>query len=367
MRAALLVALFVAPALTSAAAHAQVDAFDGSWVADPETSPLIARLDIRSTSVRAFIRCGAEVCDIGAVEGIPYNEGAGNEAARERFRRLRRAGVVSPVELLAEFDTSFRSIAVFVSVPEGRGLGRTLRVDIYTREAGADFGVRERVRFSPRTIAMAGPGLNVLPQLPLPLPRPSIRKVLPPGLATTGAGDSLGAVYDRLQRALQRAEIPSWSVYGIGDDGFAVLGQAERIHDDGRAAEPDRRWPETLAGIDPPGPARGFADYLRRLFAGSPPGRYRLLVLAVSDRVLDVDVRPPDPAFMDSLLVTGAAHLPAAMRSKVLGPDGRCEVFIYEFVRPAPDDGARPVPQSAITVERHLAGAGLWPLAELRR
>lgn len=366
MRPSLCLALCVVQAAIPTGVAAQARSFDGSWVLQEQSRAIVERLDIDGTTVTAFIRCGDQQCSIGSVEGTAYlADRARNPAERRRLRRLSAAGLVVGARLVARFETGFRDIAVHVSTPEGEGLERTLPVDIYSRDRGSADGTFERATFRPQLFLTAGPRLHPLPQLDLPLPRPSLRRVLPAGLVTSGSGDSLGAAFDRLERALHRAEVPTWSVYGIGDDGFAVVSQAERIHDDGTGLAPDRRWPPGLAEVDPPGPAGGFVDYLRRLFAGSEPGRYRLLIFAVTDRPLTVGPAPPSPATMDSLLVSGATHLPAALRGRTLGADGRCEVYVYEFVRPAADDDARLVVPSSITVARHLAGAGLWPREEL--
>jgi hypothetical protein len=359
-------ALCVVQAATPAGAPAQTGTFDGSWVLQEQSRSIVERLDIRGTTVTGFIRCGEQLCDIGSVEGTVYlADRARSALERRRLRRLAAAGLVAQARLVATFETAFRRIAVHVSVPEGRGIERTVAVDVYSRDRDSAEGAFEDVGFKLRLVPTAGHLEHPLPQLEVPLPRPSLRRVLPAELVTSGPGDSLGAAFDRLEHALHRAEVPTWSVYGIGDDGFAVVSQAERIHDDGTGLAPDRRWPPALAEVDPPAPAGGFVDYLKRLFAGSEPGRYRLLIFAVTDRPLTAGPAPPSPATMDSLLVSGATYLPAALRGRTLGADGRCEVYIYEFVRPAADDDARLVVPSAITVARHLAGAGLWERQEL--
>ncbi len=378
---------------------APITTFDGSWEWADARAQSITRLDIRGTTVHAYLRCSADPCDLGTVEGTVYWNPAEapavavnlraraiaprltvvgpnrNAAATGRNQAAVRSdsatsdagsGQATPTTLVATFSTAFRTLMVIVSPPRGTGVSRTAEVELYSDIHDIPRPSRETVTFSRRRVMMAGPGPGRdFPQLPMPLPTPSISTTLEQGLVTEGRGETLGAAFDRLKKALRHAEIPQWKVYGIGDGGFAIVSQAERIEDNGRAFVGLARWPPPLADIDPAAAARSFSAYLRQLFLGAGPGRYRVIVFAVTDELVDTSGGRPTPAQIDALMGGGETFLPEELRSAVLGANGRCEVLIYEFTRAASEDAARQVPRSGILMDNHLTGAGLWTAAQL--
>jgi hypothetical protein len=173
----------------------------------------------------------------------------------------------------------------------------------------------------------------------------------------------LGAVFDGLRTALGRAEITDWSVYGIGDDGFAIAARMESIRDDGRPIPSPNRW-----SVEPTPNTVTFslAEILRRAFNASP-GRYRITVLAFTPRPITADA-PADETTTRRLPEGGAGQLPPSLRS-VPAPSARdVEALIYEFFRASPVENLQIVSteNSRLTAKQHLVGAGLWAENDLR-
>lgn len=177
--------------------------------------------------------------------------------------------------------------------------------------------------------------------------------------------ERLGLVFDRIRRALARAGIEQWKVYGIGDNGFAVVCRLESIEDDGRPKPGAERW-----SVDDPlrsGPP-DLSSYLKALFRGKP-GRYRVIVLIVTDRGLtqatDADVSTKD---LDRLLRYGSKRLPETMSEQILHSNIHCDALVYEFYRPSEDDKSpKFLIQSHIQPTAHLTGAGLWRFEDFQR
>lgn len=208
------------------------------------------------------------------------------------------------------------------------------------------------------TAKITPPPTAALPQFPWPPPRWSLRDVLRPGLAVSAANEPLGDIYDRLKTALGRGGLQETSTFAIGTDGFALIGRMEQIDDQGVPSS--TRW----AQRPPAGPIRSFTDYLRSLFKAQP-GRYRLIVFAVTGLTVTASPTPPTAAQMKELLVSGGGDLSLELRKKPLPDGGRCEALIYEFFQQSADDQPAIVDPSQLTVPVHLAGAGLWTLKEL--
>jgi len=113
---------------------------------------------------------------------------------------------------------------------------------------------------------------------PLPPPTATTRKKIPDGLMVNEAQqEKLGVVFVRVQEALHHAQIYGWALLPIGYDGFAVVCAMEAFDDYGVALpEPQRFSPEPVRPQ-----TWGLWYYVQALLA-APPGRYRVIVLAVT-------------------------------------------------------------------------------------
>jgi hypothetical protein len=196
-----------------------------------------------------------------------------------------------------------------------------------------------------------------LPQFPMPPPEWTLRTVLPAGLVIARQGEPLGDIFDRLRLALGRAQIQDYTVYGIENDGFAVVARMESIGDDGRPAA--ERW---VQGVVRPA-MFSIGDYLKALFTARP-GRYRVIAFLVTARTVTPGA-PADKDTLNRLWRGGAGDLPEDVRGIALPPSGRCEALVYEFFRATDDDPPVYVADSRLTGPQHLAGAGLWPIERL--
>ena len=205
------------------------------------------------------------------------------------------------------------------------------------------------------------PPLEVMPQFPWPPPRWTSRYVLPKGLVVTGEADTLGILFDRITKGLIRGKIYEWSAYGVGNDGFAIVSRMEQIADDGRPKPGAKRWAVQRRLHERP---VSLAEYIRALFLARP-GRYRVIVLIVTTRPIRPSEEEPEPSAMERLLREGAGVLPKMLRTKILGPSGRCEALIYEFYRASEDEDPHWVNSSHLLAIDHLTAAGLWRKEEL--
>jgi hypothetical protein len=198
---------------------------------------------------------------------------------------------------------------------------------------------------------------GALPQFPMPPPEWTLRTVLPNGLVVTREGEPLGDIFDRLRQALGRAQIQDFTVYGIENDGFALVARMESIADDGKPAP--ERWAQGVVRT----PVFSVTDYLKALFTARP-GRYRVIAFLVTPRTVTPGA-PADKDTLNRLWRGGAGDLPQEVRRVALPPSGRCEALVYEFFRATDDDPPVQVADSRLTGPQHLAGAGLWPLERL--
>lgn len=207
--------------------------------------------------------------------------------------------------------------------------------------------------------AAAAPPPEPMPQFPWPPPKWTSRYPVPDGLVMrTGNPETLGTAFDRIKEALRRADMSEWSVYVIGDDGFAVVTRLESIEVDGRP-KPDR-WSVDQRPLE----KFSLQAYLAALFRAQP-GRYRVVVLTVTARPVIAGPAPPTPTQIEKLLKSGAGDLPLEIRRQNLGPSQHCEALIYEFYRASADDPPTLVEMSALSPVQHLVGAGLWRKEEL--
>lgn len=209
--------------------------------------------------------------------------------------------------------------------------------------------------------ALGGPGAEVarLPEFPWPPARPTTRYVLPFRLLPIGPTTTLGEIYDRLVAALDRGEIVERSVYGRGENGFALVARLETIDDEGKAKPGQLRWQAT-----PPRPEHfSLSGYLNRLLRAEP-GRYRVIAFVVTGDPVVAGRNAPTSGEMSDMVAGGAGMLPERYRAMQVA-EAHCEALIYEFFRRSEGSQAKLVTQSSISPAKHLAGAGLWSPREL--
>lgn len=324
---------------------AQLRLFQGPWEIRTADAPP-RYMEIHDLRVSLGEPCpGADSTCISESEATPY--GPSDTAPAE-----------DAVALVVRHEIADAVRLSVIRFEQGR-----LLVDAFTRPddgTGRQAFVEHLVYSRPRTASMNGGGA---PQFPWPPPVPTSFQTLPVGLVTAGQGDSLGSVFDRLRVALARIEGGAWSVYAIGEDGFAVVTKLEAIESDGSPKPLPDRWLTPAERL--PARIRGIGDYLRALFFAKP-GRYRFVVLAVTDRPISGADSTITSAQAMRLLQGGTDILPQALRVRTLGPDGRCVALVYEFERTSEVSEARFISSSPISVTRHLARAGLWEEGRLR-
>ncbi len=202
---------------------------------------------------------------------------------------------------------------------------------------------------------------EAFPQFPWPPPQWTSRYPVPDALVmrTNGRQSTLGEAFDRIKQALDQARIAEWSVYAIDSDGFAVVGRLERIQDDGQPEV--ERWSAGRTRCK----RFTLKCYFEALFKASP-GRYRVIVLAVTPRPIVAGPAPPTTETMTKLLKGGAGNLPHEMRGQVV-PSSKCEALIYEFYRRSAEDTPALVELSSLEPKQHLVGAGLWQKGDLQQ
>ena len=330
--------------LLTVSAEAQLGRFRGLWQGPPSDS---ARLMIFINDLQVRLE---EPCPDDAARGCRY------EAEATPYGPT---ATPTPNETSALVLQYRMEGAVRVSILSFRD--DRLLVERFTRTLGEGEPrtLVDSVLFR-RTATANGGG--EAPQFPWPPPAPTSFQTLPAGLVTTGEGDSLGRVFDRLKLALSRIEGGFWSVYAIGNDGFAIVTRIEAIEVDGRPKPPPDRW---LTPSQPlPRRITGIGDYIRALF-GARPGRYRFLVLAVTARSISGSETTLTSTEAMRLLRSGTDDLPASLRAMRLGPSGRCVALIYEFERASEVSEARFLEASPVSVATHLVRAGLWETGQL--
>jgi hypothetical protein len=305
--------------------------WDGIWIAAGRQTPL-DRLDIRE----------------GAIN-IGWN------GARVACRETSQTRNLPPTLRSATFECPTRDGPAFLAVT---GTPESLLL-VHAVLPGMP-GIQTLVFTPPAAGAERPPSPRPdarLPQFPMPPPEWTLRTVLPAGLAISREGEPLGDIFDRLRQAMGRAQIQDYTVYGIENDGFAVVARMESIGDDGRPAT--ERW---VQGVVRPA-VFSIGDYLKALFTARP-GRYRVIAFLVTARTVTPGA-PTDKDTLNRLWRGGAGDLPDDVRRMALPPSGRCEALVYEFFRATDDDPPRYVADSRLTGPQHLAGAGLWPIERL--
>lgn len=191
-------------------------------------------------------------------------------------------------------------------------------------------------------------------QLPRPIPNWTSRYLLPHSVLFTGTeAETLGSVFDRLKNSMRRAKMYSWSAYAIHDDGFALVTQMEAIDSHGKPIPEPDRWAAILEENEP----MSIADYFTTLFQ-SKPGRYRIILFAITHRNLETRPDQATSEGLQRLLHEGASSLPAVLRQKEILPLTQCVAYVYEFERSR--EQVRQLATSGLQVIDHLAAGGYW-------
>lgn len=215
-------------------------------------------------------------------------------------------------------------------------------------------GEREATTSPPPPASEPGHGTATLPAFDWPPPRPTTRRTLARQLVATSGTPTLGGVADRLQAALESAGYVEYGYYRLAPGGFALATRLERIHSDGRPMADPKRWEMARK------PLQRFElnEYLRALFDAAP-GRFRIIVFAVTAAPLAASAAAPSAATALEWPAQGAAALPEALRGQAYANDFQTHALIYEFEARGNAKDAVFLNQSAITGETHLRQAKL--------
>lgn len=206
---------------------------------------------------------------------------------------------------------------------------------------------------SPPEPTASPPRAQPLRDFPWPPPRPSAWAEIPNDLLIAGAAaPTFGDVYVRLGRALDAAGYFQRSVLGA-PHGFALITQLERIDDDGTPAG-SGRWQVTEDST-----AFSLLRYVQRLLYAEP-GRYRVVVLVVSDEPFSAATQTTaTPKQLQSLMGDGLNTLPAALARESYSKEHVTTALIYEF-RKVPKGEPEFVAPSALQGRDHLVQARIW-------
>lgn len=201
-------------------------------------------------------------------------------------------------------------------------------------------------------VASANYSAYDLPDLALPLPKPSARRNLAP--ATFGAPQKLGDIERRLRGKFEQRGYEDAAYYRV-PNGFAMASAIERIDDGGRAyPSPDRFALE----------ASGLCRF--RLALGSlldcllqaDPGRYRMIVFVVTTEPVTTDGEPATFAEVQSIVAGGGDFLPNALAAQQFTAAHNISANVYEFARPSVSAAPRQV--NSLSAVDHLRAAGLF-------
>lgn len=344
--------------LLPVAATGQVSRFQGVWFVSPSDSAEGRTIAVEGLRVRLRERCPRPdegFCEFVAI-ATPYGPlaAAPSDTTVTTLVVEAQRGELYRLLILSLDEQPGLHATTFTRFPEG-----DIRGTIVERQR---LHLGTTARPPPPTVPGSGP--SAMPQFPWPPPTPTASLRLPDRVVGRLPGDSLGSVFDRLRTAMARVELGWWSVYAIGDSGFAIVTRMEAIEPDGRPKAPPNRW---LTPHDRQEPRfTSIKDYLSALLTARP-GHYRVIVLVVTDRVLTTSGVPLTADSATKLVSGGTDALPGWLRRRTVAPDGRCLALIYEFARPSESDEAVFVANSRATIVEHLSLAGLWTAGELRR
>ena len=207
-----------------------------------------------------------------------------------------------------------------------------------------------------------------LPQFPWPPPRSTARAAIPRGLVTRRSAspgaetvDTLGEVADQIEAALDHAGIER-SVYAIGDSGFVYVTRTEMIDKNGLPVPPPNRFP---ADVQAANSGHGFLDFIISRFRARP-GYFRIIAIVVTSRPITADTAGLTVEQATHMVEGGMMTLPESLRRRaVTGLDAAA--LIYEYERRSEADSVRLRAAPLVSVDQHLAAAGLWSMSQLRK
>ena len=202
-------------------------------------------------------------------------------------------------------------------------------------------------------IASAPPAQSAaMPEFPWPPPGASAWVEIPDELIARRAAPrpSFGTVRDRLAHALDAAGYAQRSFFRV-PNGFAVVTQLERIGNDGTPAQ--ARW-YAAASVE----TFSLEQYLRRLLFAQP-GRYRLVVLVVTDVAISASGPAITAREASEMADRGYLHLPPAVAAVEYSPNHRSTALIYEF-RKRSTGSPEFVKPSPLPGRDHLVKARIW-------
>lgn len=204
------------------------------------------------------------------------------------------------------------------------------------------------------TAALLGE-LTEMPEFPWPPPRYSAIANVPIELFKERIEEpTLGYVANKLENALDNAGYSDRSYYYI-PNGFALITRLERINQDGTSCTEDSRW------ITGPQPLKKFSisSYIKSLFT-APPGYYRIIVFAVTDKPFAPSTKKADSKNFYELLIGGANMLPEEIAMLEYTQSYRCTALIYEFKQKQTDKDPILVSPSHLPAKIHLSKSKIW-------
>lgn len=194
-----------------------------------------------------------------------------------------------------------------------------------------------------------------LPEFPWPPPQYSGREVVPRDFLDNPEGDTeLFDVDRRLQDALEPNGYYESSYYAV-PGGFALVTQMEKFEDDGTSVKGRPRWTlETLRLT-----SFSFRAYLQALFAAEP-GRYRLIVFAVTDVPFASSGEEVTQEEARAWLGGGGDRLPPEIGEFSFDESYECTALIYEFARDSEEGEVYFLEPGSLPGRTHLIAAGIW-------
>ena len=193
-----------------------------------------------------------------------------------------------------------------------------------------------------------------------PPPHPSTRVTVPRALLLAGAESAdhtLGEVSERLERALIAAGYVEYGYLHIGCSGFAMVTRMERIDEDGRPMEGAERYA-------PPERSESWSlgSYVARLFF-APPGYYRQIVFAATDRPYDPDnlADAPTREALDTMMARAdVTALPEDMLERPFSRQHQLHALVYEFEKSPGDRNVAQLIPSRLRGPQHIEQAGIY-------
>lgn len=215
-------------------------------------------------------------------------------------------------------------------------------------KADSRLDVRLKKRGYGKGVAPGMIGQPTLPQLQLPLARPTSFHSLPPEWLADNQtrGMTLGTAHNTLLRTLKSTGLTDGATYYI-DGGFVIATQLEQIDDAGKPLGGKFRFDLN---------AKPRGKIWQRLFLPQK-GRWRMLLLIVTDADLHSNGKTLTREEAAALAKKGSKNgLPTLVAQRLLTPRHECTAFVYEFEQKDDKQPASQVTRSPITAETHLAG-----------